>query len=256
MGGNSSKMSQALNMDVVNRAIFNQLTINSQKVSTTNTNIQVLRLNIEQLIECPITTGQVIDANTVSSTEFMPEQVSNMKNEIANDLKAAADAQLEKITGAFSTALGNKQDIKQEVNVQLENVVENTLTTENINQLITSTVNVQNEELNVKVCYKSPINMTQDITSALVASAVTRALTTAISSNEYINKVATEAEALMKVEDRGPFESLGEMFKGMWLPIAISAVVSCVLLIVIMMVALSPAGQNKIASMPSPPAYR
>lgn len=207
-------------MTTLNKQVYNNLTENSASASASGTNVQKLDIDIGMAIGCPITTNQKISSKVVSATKNMAQTVVDMKGEIANSLKQAADAKLESVSGAGSTNVGSKTDVSTKMNQSITNVVDKTITTKNMSETIASSVNIQGSKLKIGVikCIDGVggLDMTQDITSDLAATAVTDALTKALMADSFINEIAQEQSTESKVENRGPLESAGAMLSGIF----------------------------------------
>jgi hypothetical protein len=118
---------------------------------------------------------------------------------------------------------------------------------ENINKVVSEQVNVQEGNLNIGYC-DGTLNFQQDIVAQLAASAITKSLASAIADNEILNTLSGDAGASAKTENKGfadIIDSIGEALSGP-LKYAVIASVVCVCLIVVLLIVMgmSPAGQN------------
>ena len=232
MGGKQS-IEQNLNLESVTKSVQKQFTENKAVSKVSGTNVQSLKLKIGVADGCPITTNQKITSKVVSKTENMGKVAAEMSSKVANDLQQKADAALEKVSGFLSTDIGSKQDIKQNINTKIKNITEKTMSVKNMSEAIASSVNVQGQTLEIGYCGpKTKINLNQDITSELAAKAVVKTVTDAILKDEYVNKVVQDIGAKQKMENRGPFESIGAMFGSVY-SVAVCAIICCIIIAVL-----------------------
>jgi hypothetical protein len=247
-GGGSQTIEQTFNMDVVNKSIMNTITTNQQSLSAAMSNIQKVTVRFGNIgPKCDAKIGQKIDATSQSSAVMSPVTINEAKTAVANDLAASAAAAMEKVTEAGNLQFGDKQNLDQEVNMAIENVVENTFETNNLNEIISEMVNLQEGELEVKNC-NGKIDFSQDIVAELMAEAITESLTTNISNNETLNSLHAAVAGEQKTENKGIadiVDSIGDALAGPLKYLIIACVVCvCVVCLALLAFALSPAGQS------------
>jgi len=256
---------QFFNMDALNQTITNQVTKNTVKVGSTQTNINKLKIVIRgSVIGCQIKSAQKIDAKNVSTVDATVKEIVNMKHDIANSMEQSAAANMEMLTelGSLSDVIGkSNQNIEQTINTTVRNIVETNITTENLTELFAEQVNINQEELIIGgnfVCPegKGGLDLSQDIVAVLSASAVTDQLAEKISETKIVNDLTAKAEASVKQENTGfasIIDSIGEgisgivgSFTGIY---AISGIVLCIACLALLAFALSPAGQKATTNM-------
>ena len=248
-GGGSQTIEQTFNMDVVNKSVMKTITNNQQSVSAAQENVQRLDVDFGFIGKgCKATIGQTIDASSTSSTEMSPVTINEAKTAVTNDLAASAAAAMEKVTEAGNLQFGDKQDMEQEVNMAIENVVENTFETNNLNEVISTMVNIQEGRIKIGSCIGGDVDINQNITARLMAEAVTKSLTTNISNNETLNALHAAVAGEQKTENKGIadiVDSIGEAIAGPMKYLIIACVVCvCVVCLALLAFALSPAGQS------------
>lgn len=256
-GGGSQTIEQTFNLSAVNRSIFEQVTTNTQKVSQSSTNIQSIGLNVKgAMIGCPFNASQKIKTESQTDASMATETILAMKNEITSEMQAGASAAIEKSTEAGNMQFGDKQNVKQETNMAIENIVDTTITTENLSEVISNAVNIQDNVMNIGGdldCQGEQITLGQDISAKLITKAVMGALTDALIENKTTNNLTGNSDASQKTENKGLADIIGKIFEGLTGPIkyAIIACVICVCIIMIVLGAfmLSPAGQNASRTM-------
>ena len=251
-GGGSQTIEQTFNLSAINKSIYNQVTTNTQKVSQSSTNIQSIGLNVKgSMIGCPFNATQKIKAESQTDVSMVPETILAMKNEITTEMQAGAQAAIEKSTEAGNLQFGDKQNVKQEINMAIENIVETTITTDNLSEVISNAVNIQENVMNIGGdldCQGEQITLGQDISAKLVTKAVMTSLTDALLENKTTNQFVANLDASQKTENKGLADIVGTFFEGITGPIKY-ALIACVLMICVVIIGLtlfllSPAGQN------------
>lgn len=247
-GGGSQTIEQTFNLEAINKTIFNQIVSNQQSLAARLDNRQTLNLNMGYIgTGCTANIGQSIDATSVVDSVMEVDTVAEAKSAVNNELSATAQAALEKTTEFGNMQFGDKQNIRQQVNLAVENVVENTFKMENINKVVSDQVNVQEANLNIGYC-DGTLNFQQDIVAQLAATAITKSLASAIADNAILNTLTGSAGATGKTENTGLADIIGTFFEGITGPAKyamIASVVCCFLLIILLVVmGLSPAGQS------------
>lgn len=251
-GGGSQTIEQTFNLSAINKSIYNQVTTNTQKVSASSTNIQSLGLNVKgSMIGCPFNATQKIKTESQTDVSMVPETILAMKNEITTEMQAGAQAAIEKSTEAGNLQFGDDQNVKQEINMAIENIVETTITTDNLSEVISNAVNIQENVMNIGGdldCQGEQITLGQDISAKLVTKAVMASLTDALIENKTTNKLVADLGATQKTENKGLADIVGTFFEGITGPIKYALIASvlmiCVVIIGLTLFLLSPAGQN------------
>ncbi len=247
-GGGSQTVNQTFNMDVVNKSLMTTITNNQQSLSAAMSNIQKIKVRVGNMgPDCDIKLGQKIDATSQSSAVMSPTTVNEAKTVVSNELVASAAAAMEKTTEAGNLQFGDKQNMNQEVNMAIENVIENTFETNNLNEVISEMINLQEGDLEIKNC-NGKLDFKQDIVATLMAEAITESLTQNIADSEILNKLKAATEGSQKTENKGLadiVDSIGDAFAGPIKYIVIACVICvCILVIGAAVMFLSPAGQN------------
>ena len=248
MGGNKSQtIKQFLNIDALNQTITNNITRNATKVGSSQTNINKLKIVIRgSVIGCQIKSAQKIDAKSVSTVEAAVKEVVSMKAEIANAMEQSAASNMEMLTelGSMSDLVGSSsQDIEQNINTTIRNIVETNITTENLTELFTEQVNINQEEFIIGgnfVCPegKGGLDLSQDITAVLSATAVTDQMTDKLMETKLVNDILQTTDASVKQENTGfasIIDSIGGVFQGigsMYIASGLVVVCLCILALV------------------------
>jgi len=252
-GGGSQTIEQTFNLSAVNKSIFEQVTTNTQKVSASSTNIQSIGLNVKgSMIGCPFNATQKIKSETQTDAAMATETILAMKNEITTEMQAGASAAIEKSTEAGNMQFGDKQNVKQETNMAIENIVDTTITTENLSEVISNAVNIQDNVMNIGGdldCQGEKMVLGQDISAKLVTKAVMGALTDALIENKTTNKLTATSDSEQKTENKGLADIIGTIFAGLTGPLIAVVVCVCIIMLAVTLFLLSPAGQNSTRTM-------
>ena len=243
-GGGSQTVNQTFNMDVVNKSLMTTITNNQQSLSAAMNNIQKVKVRVGNMgPDCDMKIGQMINASSQSSATMSPKTVNEAKTVISNELVASAAAAMEKTTEAGNLQFGDKQNMNQEVNMAIENVIENTFETNNLNEVIAEMVNLQEGDLEIKNC-NGKLDFSQDIVATLMAEAITDSLTQNIADSETLNKLKAATEGSQKTENKGLADIVDKALGPMKYAILASVCCVCVLVLGLVAMFLSPAGQN------------
>src|SRR6056300_319849 len=259
-GDTNQTINQAFNMSALNQSIYNEVTKTATETTASGTNIQDLTLNIQNLEGCTVQTGQKITAKTMSSSEFTAVQTTELKATITNELQASASAAMEKATQMGSEVgqfLGGDTNLEMEQNLNMEvkNLVENNISRETLNSTVAEQVNIQGQTLNIGNCVDSDIKLDQDIVAEVAATSITNMVKTAIAGNTLLNTMAAKAES-SATKKQGGLAGLMDSFlggiagivgtsqQGAMAGSAASVCIVCVLMIGLVAMFLSPAGQN------------
>jgi len=255
-GGGSQTIEQRFNMSAMNKSIYEQITKNQSRASASQATVQNLKVVMRNIKGCSSSFGQTINAEAISSSELTAETTTAIKNAVTNDMQASVSAQIEKATQMGNLQFGDKQNISQDVQLAITNIVENTITTENLNEAIAEQVSLQGGELIIDGydCREGgDISWNQDVTAKLSASAVTKALTSAIADNTVLNELAAAADAKAKTENKGISDIIGTLLDGITGPMKYAIIASicccCLLVVLLVVIGLSPAGQSATANL-------
>ena len=259
-GGGSQTINQTFNMDVLNEMIYESITTHQSTLSASLNNIQKMEVNLGDMgPKCDVDLTQDINAKSQSSMTMEPQTINASKAKVESELTAQAAAAMEKVTEAGNMQFGDKQDMNQQVNMEIKNIVKNTFETNNLSEVISEVINLQEGKLNIKRC-NGKLNFKQNIVAELMAEAITKSITSSVAESDVLNKLAASTEGSQKTENKGIADIVGTFFDGLAGPMkyAIIASVVCVCLIVVLVavMALSPAGQKSMTNMSGAAASR
>ena len=262
-GGGSSTINKEFNMSVVNDILYESVTNNESINENTMQNIQNMNLNIERNVGCNISTDQTINSSFMATTEQITESFQNVSNELVSELQAQASAALDKQSQAGNFQFGDRQNVNQTVNTEIENEVKTMMETNNLTKTVNESVNIQDQTINIgeTICLNGEqLSFKQNISADLAAQAVAKNVLSAISKNAVVNEVVVKAESEAKAKAGGAAEvvdSVGTAATGiigavtgpMKYAIIAAAGLCCMLVIAMLVMGLSPAGQSKMKNM-------
>ena len=266
MGGDSSQsIENTFNFSAINENITNIITNNSSTTTATGANIQGMTVNFGKIIGCNVNLSQKITSKTMAASDFTAEEITDLQNEITNDMQAAAESALENNT-EMGSELGGLLDggdtemtVVNSVNMEIQNLVETNITTTNVNSTVAEQVNIQDGVLNLKYYDCSDtgaqLDFSQDIMAEVKATSIMNILKQAVQENKILNKMAASTESSVKKKKggiAGVFDSvfggiagvIGTSQQGAMAGSAASVSIVCVLVIGLAVMFLSPAGQN------------
>ena len=213
MGGSKSQtVKQFFDMQATNRNITNQITTNAVKVGAVP--------DIDQQIEnrdprfgnwLRYQDESENRRQTAVHRGSSDSEIIDMKKEIQNSMQQAASSNMEMLTelGSLSDVIGKSdQNIEQHINTVVENVDGN----EHHNREYHGTHDRAGEHQQSGTDYwwefdcrggRGTIDLNQDITAQLSASAVTNMITEKILEDKMVNDLAAKAEASVKQENTG-----------------------------------------------------
>ena len=266
MGGDTSQsIENTFNFSAISENITNIITNNSSTTTATGANIQGMEINLGKIIGCNMNFSQKITSKTMASSDFQAEEITDLQNKITNDMQAAASAALENNTemgselGGLMDGGDTNMEIKNSVNMEIKNLVETNITTTNVNSTVAEQVNIQDGVLNLKYYDCSDtgaqLDFSQDIMAEVKASSIMKILKKAVAANTVLNKMAAVTESEVKKKKGGIAGVLDSVFggiadvigtsqQGAMAASAASVCCACVLMIGLVAMFLSPAGQN------------
>ena len=266
MGGDSSQsIENTFNFSAINENITNIITNNSSTTTATGANIQGMTVNLGKIIGCDMNFSQKITSKTMAASDFTAEEITDLQNEITNDMQAAATSALENNT-EMGSELGGVLDggdtnmsVVNEVNMEIQNLVETNITTTNVNNTVAEQVNIQDGVLNLQYYDCSDtggkLDLSQDIMAEVKATSIMNILKQAVQENKILNKMAAITESEVKKKKGGIAGVLDSVFggiagiigtsqQGAMAASGFSTICLCVLVIGLAVMFLSPAGQN------------
>jgi hypothetical protein len=266
MGGDTSQsIENTFNFSAISENITNIITNNSSTTTATGANIQGMEINLGKIIGCDMNFSQKITSKTMASSDFEAAEIATLQNAITTDMQAAASAALDNNTemgselGGLTDGGDTNMEIKNSVNMEIKNLVETNITTTNVNDTVAEQVNIQDGVLNLQYYDCSDtgaqLDFSQDIMAEVKATSIMKMLKEAVAKNTVLNKMAADTDSAATKKKGGIAGVLDSVFggiadvigtsqQGAMAASAASVCCVCVLMIGLVAMFLSPAGQN------------
>jgi hypothetical protein len=266
MGGDTSQsIENTFNFSAISENITNIITNNSSTTTATGANIQGMEINLGKIIGCDMNFSQKITSKTMASSDFEAAEIATLQNVITTDMQAAASAALDNNTemgselGGLTDGGDTNMEIKNSVNMEIKNLVETNITTTNVNDTVAEQVNIQDGVLNLQYYDCSDtgaqLDFSQDIMAEVKATSIMKMLKEAVAKNTVLNKMAADTDSAATKKKGGIAGVLDSVFggiadvigtsqQGAMAASAASVCCVCVLMIGLVAMFLSPAGQN------------
>jgi hypothetical protein len=159
------------------------------------------------------------------------------------------------VNGFASVTGGNQVDTNATIMNAIKTVVRNQVTVNNIQQIATSSYNVNDGQLTVDYCKNSPLKWNQDIVSNVISDNILNSVSTQLLKNKQIQSLVAYVDQKASMQNKGledVVKALGDAiakvvgaFTGplaaVWIGGLILCCVCCGALLYFMM---SPAGQK------------
>jgi hypothetical protein len=197
---------QSMVTDIVNNFTMtttsDYVTKNVLNMSTDVTNAQDLVINIGVADGCPVNASQKISSKVTVKQSIDQQATKNLETKLKANLENAL-SQNSKMINGLAGASGNEQDVRASIRNTINQSIQTRVTTENIMNIATSSVNLQSGKLNIAVCRNSPIRMDQNIESDVVAQNLMSQITDDILKNEIIASAKNTVTQTAFMENKG-----------------------------------------------------
>jgi len=254
-----AQSSQTIKNETVNKIFKKNLTEISNETSTkakcSASSTQEIDIEIfHSKPGCNIDASQKAEVN-VTCLQTVKNEVNNEAlTKIQNDLRAAAESELDNMTSGFAVPPGgvnSRQDILNKIENTIESDTKTVIKNAFDNTLVANADGTQGFKLKIGIC-EAPITIDQDQIVKLVAEQSTDNLIKNIAKDISLNKLETENKSTGKNVTKGGdavlMDMVGGIFSGlmsMWLIIPVIVIVIIIGLVVVM----SGGGES-----PAPPA--
>lgn len=208
--------------DFVNKNVMNQ--------STDSTNIQDMTINIGIADGCPIDASQKIKSKVQVNQSLDQQAVKNLQTQLKGELENALSQNSKMINGLAAMTGGNEQDVSASIRNTINQSIATRVTSENIMNQAVSSINIQRQRLNLAVCRNSPIKMSQDIASEIIAQNLMTQMTDDILKNEILAKAKTTVTQSTTMENKG-FESIAAACAAVSGVVALLLLLGCIALL-------------------------
>lgn len=239
--GNSQSTTTSIVNSVTMSSMTEFVTKNILNTNVDSTNIANLQIKIGVADGCPINATQTIRSKVEVHSEVAQEAVDHIAQKLQADLENKLDQSSEMINGLASLTGGNSSKVNASIRTSIKQAIETKVTKENISNTVVSSMNVAEGKLELAVCRNSPINMSQDIQSQVIAQNIITQVTDTILQNEFIAKAKTDVTQKNTMKNQG-LEALTACC-------GIVAVLLIVVCLALLVMGLSPGGQNATRTM-------
>jgi len=221
---------QSMVTDIVNNFTMtttsDYVTKNVLNMSTDVTNAQDLVINIGIADGCPVSASQKIKSSVTVKQSIDQAATKNLAAKLQANLENAL-SQNSKMINGLAGASGNEQDVRASIRNTINQSIQTRVTTENIMNIATSSVNLQSGKINIAVCRNSPIRMDQNIESDVVAQNLMTQITDDILKNEVIASAKNTVTQTAFMENKG-LESIAGACAGSSAIIGVLLLLACV----------------------------
>jgi predicted house-cleaning noncanonical NTP pyrophosphatase (MazG superfamily) len=257
LGGLFSKkdkqMSESTNTYEEVRQNINEIFSNSTKTTIQSANnSNMLNIQIKKMkAGCPLDMSQKISSSQIEIAEVNSDLSNKLTEKIGNQLKQAAESNLEKKTdliGSMAGLLGGgtDQEVINNVTTKIADITKDTFSVENLQKVSQQVTNANKAKIKIGVC-DGPINIKQDLMNLQMSKSLEDTLISKLKDSKIDMAVETSASGNVMQEDTtvsSITDLIGNITTGysaMIMCCVCAAVCLCVGLLVFMM---SPAGQN------------
>lgn len=246
--GNSASTRNFIQNNVTMKMTQEFVSKNIAKTTTNTTNLNYSKIDIGYAKNCPVTQKQSIFNKIEIDSNLNDTSLNELKNELTTALDNTVSQNTELINGAFNVTGGNNTSAINDVRSNINMVLTNTINKTNINKVVNDTFNQNTGEIKYLFCEDSPITVDQNIVSNIIARNILYTVGQALSQNEVLARVINEADQKAKQQNQGLNDIIDSIGKAITGPIGISiggvVLFCCILIIAVIVLGMSPAGQN------------
>jgi len=209
-------------------------------------------------VECNVSQLASASAVVTASVDLVMESIQNVGLSNEQKIADAVVMDIEKSTGwgSISTDVGGKSELTTNINTNITNIMNQTFRDEKwLNSMASSVQMVGNELVIEGSCIGSVLSQGANLQASVTASTAMQDFSEKISENKYIADISKKLKVKERESTQGVggaikegAEGISSIFDAMALPFIASSSVSCVLMVVLLLVALSPSGQGAIAT--------
>ena len=247
-----AQTSTTIDTSALTSTITNTITRVSQQTSAQSMNLNKVTIAVgrDTVSPCKIYVNQSINATTVASGRLQLNGLTEIKRDINNGLQNQID-QAAKATsqlGGGNSAASDNTNIKQHV----ENLIETNITDETFQQAVSQSLGANDGTLIIGRDCKEEIHFDQNIVSQVTAINLLDKLQQTLDSDSVVNNFRNTVSQTAEAKSEGLaglltalFNGIRDAFTGPYSMIAIACVVlSCVACLALLVMGLSPAGQQ------------
>lgn len=259
-GGGKQSIKQSIDIKSSTTIIEKNIQENTQKVQASATANNKLKVKIGDVVGCNLDFTQKATADAQSSATQSIDSIMQSKQEVANDMKSKVAAAMEKSTQAGNFQFGDKSNTEIDIKKDIDTTIENVFEKKNLQDVVGNAVATNEAEIeigNYDCTLGGQLDLTQDASAKVAATAVMADMTKKLMETKSINKLAEEIDAKQKTENKGAAEvvdSVGDAAAGIigaatgpMKYAMIAAVVGCIVCgLIIAMMSMSKGGSKTL----------
>lgn len=228
MGISSSTQESEINalLSSVSEIVNSVYSKNSSTIRTAVNNTQNIIINVKGDVNCA--GGFEVTQNINSSTLIVNNVTATMSSELTNKLGTELESKTEsimKLVRDLGGGLGadDVQKVTQNIKQQVLSIIQNTTTQENLQDILSQAVNIQNQEININgnLLSQGTCIYTQNILVDMQASGTANALSNNIFNDEILTRIMNDAKTSAENEQKGVTDlvnSISQLISSLSLP--------------------------------------
>lgn len=240
--GNEVSSTNVLTVDVSNSIdiMYNTLVTNKMETVSNkiNSNTVTIRIGPGGVVNGNLNLSQTINTASETTGRLDSTVLQSLSSKIQSDLGLAADQSAKATAGWLSSSDVDTTNVSQIKQALSQSISEN-FTASNYNSIVDNTVNVNTGFIEILGVWNGDVNITQGI----VAKIVTQNTITNIINRT--NQILQDQKADLRISQDADSKAKGETITGTArISSGISSCIICIIIISLLLIALSPAGQR------------
>lgn len=224
MGAGSSKARSVLESqrEVLNERIYNAIVKSSTTISSSQTTIAKMKVVMGIVSNCDVELVQDLDVTKNSDVQITDELIVDINNETNNLIdESFANKGNSEAGGLVIGSSKSSTDASTKLKEVIKNITKTSLTKENMVEVKDSQFTLADQEIIITGCLNSNIAAKQNVTAAMVSTAIVTNLFDNISNDKQVNDLTKKVTAESKSKSRGALAGLVDLFTNPYFLIAI-----------------------------------
>ncbi len=227
MGGSISKQQMESLIETFQSSVTSVMMRSSQKIVNIVSNDQILELKVGGDVECfNVSQRQLLDINYVSNigSEAISDIKSSLESSVEQNIEQIMDIMRE--MGA-SWGSYSDDDMALMIESRITQIINNTVTVDNVNNDLSSTVNLQKMVITIGGSIKGAecSKISQDIQLTISATKTLTNIINSVTSDSIMNRIIHDASQTLKKEETG-FAGILKALTGPFIIILIGIIVA------------------------------
>lgn len=249
MGQKQSKSTNKLYVDVSNSLNIVSDTVSKSTGTTVqqvvNSNTVTIQIGPSATVVGNIDVTQKIDATQEVYAKLDSSSLTKLSTSLINDLTSSATQSANAQSGWFATGTAGSDNLTTIKNA-ITQAVNDRLTVENYNAILQTTINLQTATIYVQGYLMGNITVKQGIVSNILAINLITSVIDKV--NDILQKQNTDVrvQQTSKATANGLDTITGQYINGAKISVIVSAIILCIAIISLLVVAMSPSGQKSI----------